>query len=382
MSSNPDEFEVEPAPAPEMPEATYVVETTEELIAVLKQLVQSHVSDIFITANKNISIRKVGEVKHTSSKAPGEEVLIEFLNRCGDVQIEGLLTDQKQNPEGQIDGAITSDGQRFRYNFFRALDHATMRQTVKISLRPLNDNIPNPADLMIPNRLIDELDRLQQGLVLICGKTGQGKSTSLASILKHRADKFYEHIITLEQPIEYLVRSDRSVVSQREVGVSTVSFASGLRAALRQNPDTILVGEIRDRETAEIALSAAESGHIVFGTLHTSNAVQSVERFINIFPTDQQNQVWNVLSTALKAIVCQILVKNMHGARVAVREILIVNNNVAAYVKNHDLNGVRRAMESGFQDYGMVNWIKAAEQLYRTGEISEDMRKSIEAMGT
>ena len=381
MPSTPDEFE-EPAPAPEMPEATYVVETTEELTAVLKQLVQSHVSDVFITAHKNISIRKVGEVKHTSSQAPSEEVLIDFLNKCGDVQIEGLLTDQKINPSGQIDGAITSDGQRFRYNFFRALDHATMRQTVKISLRPLNDNIPSPSDLMLPNRLIEELDKLQQGLVLICGKTGQGKSTSLASILKHRADKFYEHIITLEQPIEYLVRSDRSVVSQREVGVSTDSFASGLRAALRQNPDTILVGEIRDRETAEIALSAAESGHIVFGTLHTSNAVQSIERFINIFPTDQQNQVWNVLSTALKAIVCQILVKNLHGARVAVREILFVNNNVAAYVKNKDLNGVRRAMESGFQDYGMVNWVKAAEQLYRSGEISDDMRKSIEALGT
>ena len=360
---------------------TSQIETVEQLVAVMNQLVAHHVSDIFITAQKPISVRKVGEVLHTTSLAPGEETLITFLNAYGDVHISGLLTDSSANPTGQIDGAISCNGQRYRYNFFRTLDAGTMRQTGKISLRPLSDKIPSTSDLNIPDRLVNILDNTQQGLVLICGKTGQGKSTTLASLLQHRANKFKEHIITLEQPIEYILRSDRSIISQREVGISTDSFAGGLRAALRQSPDSILVGEIRDRETAEIALSAAESGHIVFGTLHTSNAAQSIERLINIFPTDQQAQVWNVLSTALKAIVCQILVKGRDGQRTAVREILTVHSGVSAYIKTTDLAGVRRAMESGYNEYGMVHWRKAAELLYKQGIVDDAVRKQIELLG-
>ena len=157
-------------------------------------------------------------------------------------------------------------------------------QTVKLALRPLSDKIPATDELLIPKRLVEDMDAMKQGLILVCGKAGQGKSTSLASLLQHRAEKFKHHIVTLEQPIEYILQSGKSSISQREIGVSTDSFSGGLRAALRQAPDLILVGEIRDRETAEIALSAAESGHMVFGTLHTSNAAQSIERFVEYFP--------------------------------------------------------------------------------------------------
>ena len=364
----------------------FIIKDKETLHEVLHELVKMRVSDVFITKGKPIGIRKVGEVVRTTYVAPDEDVLIEFLNSAGDVQIKGKLSDMSNYPAGQIDGAISipkadNQTQRFRYNFFRALDTETMRQTVKISLRPLSDNIPSPEELLLPPKLMQTIDAVKQGLVLICGKTGQGKSTTLASMLQHRADKYKEHIITLEQPIEYILRSNHSIVSQREVGISTDSFASGLRAALRQNPDTILVGEIRDRETAEIALSAAESGHIVFGTLHTSNAAQSIERFINIFPTDAQPSVWNVLSTALKAIVCQILVKDTEGHRVAVREILFVNNSISAYIKQQDLQGVRRGLESGFHDFGMLNWNKAAEILGKQGLISDETKKEIIALG-
>ena len=216
---------------------------------------------------------------------------------------------------------------------------------------------------------------MPQGLILVCGKTGQGKSTTLASLLQHRANKFKEHIVTLEQPIEYILRSTSSSISQRKIGVSSDSFASGLRAALRQSADAILVGEIRDRETAEIALSAAESGHIVFGTLHTSNAAQSIERFVNIFPTETQPAIWNVLSTALRAIICQ---STSQGHRRASRGCEGDNDrhhSISSYIKKQDIQGVRRGMESGFKEYGMVNWGRAAEQLAQQGIIGEQIKK-------
>ena len=366
---------------------TFQLDSKEALYAVLHQLVKLRVSDIYITAQKPVEIRKVGEVLGTSHVAPSEDVIADFLNSVGDIKIKGLLSDVTQHPAGQIDGAIslpTGDvdtSQRFRYNFFRVLDPDSKHQTVKLSLRPLSDKIPAPEELLIPQRLVLDIDKMKQGLILVCGKTGQGKSTTLASLLQHRANKFKEHIVTLEQPIEYILRSKSSSISQREIGVSSDSFASGLRAALRQSADAILVGEIRDRETAEIALSAAESGHIVFGTLHTSNAAQSIERFVNIFPTETQPAIWNVLSTALRAIICQVLVRDTEGHRVAVREIMLVNTSISSYIKKQDIQGVRRGMESGFNEFGMVNWGRAAEQLAQQGIIGEQIKKELIALG-
>lgn len=359
-----------------------VIQTAEQLGDVLHQLVEHKVSDIFITANKRISVRQDGDVKHTDTIAPGEEVLIEFLNRSGDTQIQGSLRDVKLHPTGAVDGAIECHKRRYRYNFYLALDTDVMRQTVMISLRLLNDAIPTPEEINFPIKVLNHIDKLKQGLVLVCGKTGMGKSTTLASILQHRANKFKEHIITLEQPIEYVLRSEISRISQREVGISVDSFASGLRSALRQNPDSILVGEIRDMETAEIALRASESGHIVFGTLHTSSAAQSIERFVNMFPTAQQPAVWNVLSTALKVLICQVLVKAREGGRIAVKEVLVTEaTGISAYIKQKDLAGVRRGIEAGYNDYGMLTWQKAAEQVYRQGLITDEVKQEIINLG-
>jgi twitching motility protein PilT len=165
------------------------------------------------------------------------------------------------------------------------------------------------------------------------------------------------------------------------VGISVSTFAYGLRAALRQNPDSILVGEIRDYETADIALRASESGHIVFGTLHTANAAQSIERFVNMFPAAEQLSAWNVLATTLKAILCQVLVKAREGGRLAVREILLTSDGVSSYIRQKDLQGVRRAIESGYSEFGMQNWQKAAELLHRQGLIDDEVKKQIIAMG-
>jgi twitching motility protein PilT len=317
----------------------------------------------------------------TSIIAPAEEALVAFLNQAGETVIKGVITQPEIYPEGSVDGAVTCHKKRYRFNFYRVLDAQCLRQTARIALRPLNDHVPTPDEIQLDARTVQTVEAFKQGLVLVCGKTGQGKSTTLAALLQHRAETFREHIITLEQPIEYILRSGRSDISQREVGISVSTFACGLRAALRQNPDTILVGEIRDYETADIALRASESGHVVFGTLHTSNAAQSIERFVNLFPSAEQPGVWNVLSTSLKAILCQILVKSREGGRVSAREILLTNDSVSSYIRQKDLQGVRRAIESGFNDYGMQNWQKAAEILHRQGQIDGEVKKEIISIG-
>ena len=357
------------------------IQTPEQLTGVLNQLVERKVSDIYICAGKTIHVRSNGEVCPTSIVAPAEETLVTFLNQAGETVIKGRITQPEVYPEGSVDGAVTCHKKRFRFNFYRVLDTESLRQTARIALRPLNDHVPAPDEIQLDARTVQTIDAFKQGLVLVCGKTGQGKSTTLAALLQHRAETFREHIITLEQPIEYVLKSGRSDISQREVGISVSTFAYGLRAALRQNPDTILVGEIRDYETADIALRASESGHVVFGTLHTSNAAQSIERFVNLFPAAEQTGVWNVLSTSLKAILCQILVKGRDGGRVAAREILVTNDSVASYIKQKDLQGVRRAIESGYNDFGMQNWQKAAEILYRHGQIDGEVKKEIVALG-
>lgn len=357
------------------------IRTPEQLAEVLNRLVEREVSDIYLCVGRAIHVRSNGEVCATSLDAPAEEVMVAFLNWAGETTIKGAITRADLYPEGSVDGALTCHKGRFRFNFYRVLDNRTLRQTARLSLRPLNDQIPAPDEIQLEASTVQTIEAFRQGLMLVCGKTGQGKSTTLATLLQHRADTFREHIITLEEPIEYVLRSDHSDISQREVGLSVSSFALGLRAALRQAPDTIMVGEIRDHETAGIALRAAESGHLVFGSLHTANAVQSIERLVNLFPAVEQAGVWNVLSTSLKAILCQILVSGRQGGRLAAREILLSNDTVASYIKQKDLQGVRRAIESGHHDYGMRNWQKAADLLHRQGAISDAVKCRILELG-
>jgi len=355
------------------------IQTSEQLANALNQLVERRVSDIYICAGRTLHVRSNGEVCPTSLVAPDEDSLVAFLNNLGETVIKGRITQAELYAEGSVDGAITCHNKRYRFNLYRVLDTQSLRQTARISLRPLSNEIPTPEDIQLDSRTVQTIDALKQGLVLVCGKTGQGKSTTLAALLQHRANTFREHIITLEQPIEYILNNGRSDISQREVGISVSTFACGLRAALRQNPDTILVGEIRDYETAEITLRASESGHLVFATLHTSAAAKSIERFVNFFPAVEQLAAWNVLSTTLRAIICQILVPSREGGRLAVREILVSNDSVASYIKQQDLQGVRRAIESGYNDFGMQNWQKAAELLYRQGQINGDVKNEIVA---
>lgn len=225
---------------------------------------------------------------------------------------------------------------RFRVNGFKD------REGYGSVLRQIPDQIPSFDDLRLPEALRD-FCLMSKGLVVITGPTGSGKSTTLASMIDFINETRNEHIITIEDPIEFVHKSKKSIISQREIFRDTSSFAKALRAALREDPDIILVGEIRDLETMETALECAETGHLVFATLHTNSAVATIDRIIDKFPADKQNQIRTMLADTLQGVVAQTLCKKMSGGRIAVFEVLKATSAVAALIresKTHMLNSV------------------------------------------
>ena len=220
---------------------------------------------------------------------------------------------------GELDLARTIAGERVRINLFRQME------SVSAALRILSSKIPKIKDLGLPEA-VGTFPSYQKGIVLVTGETGSGKSTTLAAILDEINHTRQEHIITLEDPVEYIYQPDRCIINQREIGRDTRSYADGLRASLREDPDIILIGEMRDLETIETALTAAETGHVVFATLHTNSAVESIDRIVDVFPESRQAQIRMGLSGSLKAILSQQLLPRAGGkGRAAACEVMIVN---------------------------------------------------------
>ena len=221
---------------------------------------------------------------------------------------------------GELDLALTIGGERVRINLFRQQGH------VSAALRILSNKIPKISALGLPPA-VSAFPSYQKGIVLVTGETGSGKSTTLAAILDEINHTRREHIITLEDPVEYLYTPDKCLINQREIGTDTRSYADGLRAILREDPDIILIGEMRDLHTIETALTAAETGHLVFATLHTNSAVESIDRIVDVFPEARQSQIRMELSSSLRAILSQQLLVRAGGkGRVAACEVMIVNN--------------------------------------------------------
>lgn len=250
---------------------------------------------------------------------------------------------------GQIDFAITSGGEtRLRANFFR------QRGGLSLALRLIASHTPSLADLKLPP-VAGELLRLTDGLVLVTGATGSGKSTTLAALIHALNQQQDRHIITLEDPIEFLHHSQLSLIQQREVGQHCRTFSEGLRGALREDPDVILLGELRDGETIQLALTAAETGHLVLATLHTRGAAQAVERLVDVFPGAEKNLVRSQLAGSLKAVIAQKLVPGLDESRVALFEILINTPAVANMIregKTHQLPGLlQTGMQAGMQTF-------------------------------
>jgi twitching motility protein PilT len=251
---------------------------------------------------------------------------------------------------------------RFRCNIFM------QRGNVAVALRQIPYKIKSFEELGLPKTLA-EFSKLPRGLVLVTGPTGSGKSTTLASIIDKVNRERPVHIITVEDPIEYLHRHQLALINQREVYADTPSFSSALKYALREDPDVVLVGEMRDLETIESALSISETGHLAFATLHTNSAAESINRIIDVFPTNQQEQIRVTLSFVLQAIVTQCLIPKIGGGRILAMEILIVTPAIRAIIRDDKIHQIYSMIQSG-QKYGMKTMNQSLAEAYSTGKIS------------
>lgn len=265
--------------------------------------------------------------------------------------------------EGQSDFAVTYDGKiRMRCNAFYQQGHTAL------ALRLLPLKIPTMKSLDLSPIFAEQAEK-PRGLVLLTGPTGSGKSSTLAAMLDHINHKSRRHIITLEDPIEFLYTPDKCIINQREVGDDTGSFAAGLRAALRQDPDVILVGEMRDLETISTAITAAETGHLVFATLHTKGAANTIDRIVDVFPSEQQEQVRIQLADVLECVVAKALLPKIGGGRVAAYEILVATPAVRSLIRQNKSFQITSAMQTGKRQ-GMQLLDDALADLVRKGMVT------------
>jgi len=328
---------------------------------ILITAVKYKASDIYISVGIKPSLRIHGQLiaieEHPIlSKTMAQEYIGAIMNEQQKAQF-GKTFD--------LDFAIDIKGlSRFRVNVFM------QSKGIGAVLRVIEEDIKSIDELNLPSQL-KKLADLKQGIVLVTGPTGQGKSTTLASIINEiNANKNF-NIITIEDPIEFIHPNKKSVIQQREVGKHTKSYQSGLKGVLREAADVILLGELRDHETISLALTAAETGHLVLSTLHTSGAAKSVDRIIDSFPSDQQNQVRNQLAESLQAVVWQQLVPLSDGkGRAAALEIMLKNNAISNLIREGKTYQIKSVLETGQQE-GMQTMTAALEKLYQQGFITE-----------
>jgi len=310
-----------------------------ELDDLLRRAVEAGASDIHLKFGRPPMLRRDGSV------AP-----LEGVDELSNAALDGYLravTDlspskyEKFNATGDLDLAYTGEGlPRFRVNAFR------QRGMISFALRVIPKEVPRFEELGLPAG-IRKLAEEHRGLVLVTGATGSGKTTTLAAIIDYINRSRQSHIVTIEDPIEILHPDHRSIVNQREIGLDTESFGQALRRALRQDPDTILIGELRDAETAQTALQAAESGHLVFSTLHTVDAAETIGRMIEFFPEGKQAQVRSVMAGVLRGVVSQRLLPRVDGGRTAAVEIMITNARIADLIRENKPEEITDAIADG-----------------------------------
>lgn len=326
---------------------------TPDLLAVIASAMADNASDVFFSSGKPPRIRKNGKIALFQADAPDIESILGFLPD------EAARTEFERT--GSVDFAARWDfpdgPRRIRVNVFRHMDG------VAAALRPIRKNIPSLAELSLPEDLL-RISSFPSGLVLVTGASGSGKSTTLAALVDHINHTRARHIITIEDPIEYEHRDIQCLIHQREVGADVDSFAGGLRAALRENPDVILLGELRDLDTISAALTAAETGHLVLATLHSGSASTAVNRIVDVFPGHQQAHVRTQLALSLKAVVAQRLVATRDGSMIPAIEKLVVTPAVANGIREGQDHFMRNAMFTGGDD-GMVTLERSLAALVR-----------------
>ena len=328
---------------------------------ILRVAAEKKSSDIHLAVESPPAFRIYGELTPVGSTNLSRE---DTKRLAYSMMSEELQCRFEEYGEADFSHSISGLG-RFRVNVFR------QRGSMGMVLRAIPFAVPAFESLRLPPVIMD-LAKLHKGLVLVTGPTGSGKSTTLASMIDYINNTRKAHIITLEDPIEYLHRHKKSIVNQREVGNDTKSFSAALRAVLRQDPDVILVGELRDLETIATALTAAETGHLVFSTLHTNDSTQTVDRIIDVFPSDQQQQIRVLLSAVLQGVVAQQLLPKADGnGRIASIEVLVATSAIRNLIREGKTHQIYTALQTGAR-FGMQTMDKALLELYNAGLITYD----------
>ncbi len=333
-----------------------------ELVEVLKTAVQTGASDIHLVIGKPPMMRLNGEI----AEIPGfPRINADESKRL----VYSILYEEQRakfEENWELDCSFSVQGlSRFRVNVL------LQKNGVECVMRVINSKIPTPEQLRLPDAVVKFSD-LPRGLVLVTGPTGSGKSTTLAAVMEMINQKMTGHILTVEDPIEFVYDSKKSIFRQREVGQNTKSFNAALKSALRQDPDVILVGEMRDLETIQLAITAAETGHLCFGTLHTQDCPSTIDRIIDVFPPHQQSQVRVQLAVTLQGVVSQILVPRKDGeGRVAAREVMVTTPAVSNLIREGKTHMLYGAIDTGAK-FGMIPMDKALADLVKQGMVAPE----------
>lgn len=327
----------------------------------LKCVVERGASDLHLVAERPPMLRVAQELVPAVSESMSAEDVARMAHGLLPPHLrEGFHTRR----EADFSHEETGVG-RFRVNIFRATG------TFAISLRHVKDRVPSFEDLHLP-RQIQSLAMFPRGIVLAAGTTGCGKSTTLAAIIEHINTHLVRRIVTIEDPIEYLFRPKRSIISQREVGIDTQSFHAALKHVLRQDPDVIMIGEMRDAESFVAALSAAQTGHLVFSTLHTGTASQAIPRILDFFPAPERDSIRMALADNLRAVFCQRLVPTIVGGVLPAVELMIVTPIVRKLIEQNRLDKLSAAIETGTED-GMQTFNQSLYAMIRAGQVTEEV---------
>ncbi|MGN6367220.1 MAG: type IV pilus twitching motility protein PilT [Phycisphaerae bacterium] len=328
---------------------------------ILKTALDNKASDIHIVPGHAPMIRLHTQMTPTDFPVVTPEAAMGILrDMLTEKRIEAFMEKRDADFSYELPGLA-----RFRVNAH------FQKNTVAFAFRVITEKV-RPLDALNLPDVITRLTYLPRGLVLVTGDTGSGKSTTLAAMIDAMNKRYHKHIITMEDPIEYILHSNKCTIEQREVGSDVPTFASGLKHVLRQDPDIILVGEMRDLETTSAAITAAETGHFVLSTLHTNNAAQTIERIIDIYPGEQQNQIRSMLSNTLQAVVCQVLFKRIdQPGMVPGVEILICTPAVRNLIRENRIYEIQNVIETS-RALGMQTMDTSIKQLYFNGKISKE----------